>query len=59
MNIQYMMKMLLMVNCKLENIQGYKNYWYCGAWTGNGFHEAGLTSSLIISDHLNGVIPWH
>ena len=44
---------------QLDKIQGYKNYWYCGAWTGNGFHEAGLSSSLMISEHLNGVIPWH
>ena len=43
---------------QLDNIQGYKDYWYCGAWTGNGFHEAGLSSSLMISEHLNGVIPW-
>ncbi len=43
---------------QLNNIQGYKDYWYCGAWTGNGFHEAGLSSSLMISEHLNGVIPW-
>ncbi len=43
---------------QLDNIQGYKNYLYCGAWTGNGFHEAGLSSSLMISEHLNGVIPW-
>ena len=34
---------------QLGNIQGYKDCWYCGAWTGNGFHEAGLSSSLIIS----------
>ena len=23
---------------QLGNIQGYKDCWYCGAWTGNGFH---------------------
>jgi len=43
---------------QLDSIQGYKDYWYCGAWTGNGFHEAGLASSLMISENLNGVIPW-
>ncbi len=44
---------------QLDSIQGYKNCWYCGAWTGNGFHEAGLSSSLMISERLNGVVPWH
>ena len=44
---------------QLDNIQGYKDCWYCGAWTGNGFHEAGLLSSLMVSERLNGVIPWH
>ena len=44
---------------QLDNIQGYKDCWYCGAWTGNGFHEAGLSSSLMLSERLNGVIPWH
>ena len=43
---------------ELKNIQGYKNFWFAGAWTGNGFHEAGLSSSLMISENLNGVIPW-
>jgi len=44
---------------QLDSIQGYKDFWYCGAWTGNGFHEAGLSSSLVISERLNGVVPWH
>ena len=43
---------------QLKSIQGYKNYWFAGAWTGNGFHEAGLLSSLMISKSLDGVIPW-
>ena len=43
---------------ELKNIQGYKNCWFAGAWTGNGFHEAGLSSSIMISENLNGVIPW-
>ena len=43
---------------QLKSIQGFKNYWFAGAWTGNGFHEAGLLSSLMISKSLDGVIPW-
>ena len=44
---------------QLDSIQGYKGFWYCGAWTDNGFHEAGLSSSLMVSERLNGVVPWH
>ena len=43
---------------QLDNIQGYNNCWFSGAWTGNGFHEAGLSSSLMVSKRINGVIPW-
>ena len=37
---------LLMVSKELKNIQGYKNCWFAGAWTGNGFHEAGSVIKL-------------
>ncbi len=43
----------------LEGIQGYKDIWYCGAWTDNGFHEAGISSSIKIINKLNGVLPWN
>ncbi|MRD46351.1 NAD(P)/FAD-dependent oxidoreductase [Caenimonas koreensis] len=29
---------------QLQSLQGLHNTWYCGAWTGFGFHEDGLVS---------------
>ena len=43
---------------KIEELQGFNNQWYCGAWLGNGFHEAGISSSIKISRNLDGKIPW-
>jgi predicted NAD/FAD-binding protein len=31
---------------RLAEVQGRGNVWYCGAWTGSGFHEDGLKSGL-------------
>jgi predicted NAD/FAD-binding protein len=30
----------------LPSIQGKRDIWFCGAWTGYGFHEDGLQSAL-------------
>jgi len=35
---------------RLGEIQGRGGVWHCGAWTGNGFHEAGLASGLAAAD---------
>ncbi|KAK5576747.1 hypothetical protein RB653_007891 [Dictyostelium firmibasis] len=32
---------------RLPSIQGIRNSFYCGAWTGYGFHEDGITSGLL------------
>ncbi|KAN0031086.1 hypothetical protein ACTA71_004058 [Dictyostelium dimigraforme] len=32
---------------RLPTIQGIRNSFYCGAWTGYGFHEDGITSGLL------------
>ena len=44
---------------RLPLIQGRNNIWYCGAWTGHGFHEDGLVSGLAIAERIGGVMrPW-
>ena len=31
---------------RLPSLQGQGGIWFCGAWTGYGFHEDGLVSGL-------------
>lgn len=35
---------------RLHDIQGRKQVWFAGAWTGYGFHEDGLRSGLAVAD---------
>ncbi len=37
---------------QLPALQGERNTWYCGAWTGYGFHEDGLKSGLQVGRRL-------
>ncbi|MDB5854971.1 MAG: NAD/FAD-binding protein [Herminiimonas sp.] len=34
---------------RLANVQGRRNLWFAGAWTGYGFHEDGLKSGLAVA----------
>jgi predicted NAD/FAD-binding protein len=43
---------------ELQTIQGKGNAWYCGAWTGYGFHEDGLKSALSVANALGVRAPW-
>jgi uncharacterized protein len=35
---------------ELASIQGRRRTWFCGAWTGYGFHEDGLASGQSVAD---------
>ena len=37
---------------RLLELQGQQRTWYCGAWTGYGFHEDGLKSGLAVAQSL-------
>jgi predicted NAD/FAD-binding protein len=43
---------------RLAELQGRRNTWYCGAWTGYGFHEDGLRSALAVAESLGVRAPW-
>ncbi|GIX25970.1 MAG: FAD-dependent oxidoreductase [Caldimonas sp.] len=37
---------------RLDEIQGVGHVWFCGAWTGYGFHEDGLRSGQAVAQRL-------
>lgn len=45
---------------RVGELQGVHHTWYCGAWTGYGFHEDGLKSGLAVAEQLLAQlqIPW-
>ena len=43
---------------KLSSVQGKNNLWFCGAWTGFGFHEDGVKSAVEIANSHNIDLPW-
>lgn len=43
---------------RLQALQGRRRTWFCGAWTGYGFHEDGLVSGLAVTEALGGKAPW-
>jgi len=44
--------------CRLNEIQGKRGLWYCGAWTNYGFHEDGFASGMEVGRRLGGDVPW-
>lgn len=43
---------------RLPDVQGRQRSWFCGAWTGYGFHEDGLESGMAVGRALGGNVPW-
>jgi hypothetical protein len=43
---------------RLGEIRGQRHTWFCGAWTGYGFHEDGLRSGLDVAEALGARVPW-
>jgi predicted NAD/FAD-binding protein len=43
---------------KLPGVQGGDRVYFCGAWTGYGFHEDGLRSGMEVARLLGAPIPW-
>jgi predicted NAD/FAD-binding protein len=43
---------------RLFALQGQNHSWFCGAWTGYGFHEDGFSSGLRVAAGLGCLPPW-
>jgi predicted NAD/FAD-binding protein len=42
----------------LPTIQGERNLWFAGAWTGWGFHEDGIASAVRVARDFGVAAPW-
>ncbi len=42
----------IQAQAQVPQLQGGQHSWFCGAWTGYGFHEDGLKSGLAVADAL-------
>ncbi len=43
---------------RLNGLQGTNNTWFCGAYTGHGFHEDGVVSAMRVAAGLRVSVPW-
>jgi predicted NAD/FAD-binding protein len=42
----------------LPSVQGLDRVYFCGAWTGYGFHEDGLKAGMAVANLLGSFAPW-
>ncbi|WP_239451430.1 NAD(P)/FAD-dependent oxidoreductase [Elioraea rosea] len=42
----------------LPSLQGANRTWFCGAWTGYGFHEDGIASAVAVARDFGVSPPW-
>ena len=47
-----------MAQLELPKLQGQQRTWFCGAWSGFGFHEDGLKSALRVARDFGVTPPW-
>lgn len=43
---------------RVQQMQGARNTWFCGAHLRHGFHEDGLWSAVTVAEQLGATIPW-
>ncbi len=48
----------LQLKARLQRVQGRHRTWFCGAWTGYGFHEDGIRSGVEVALQLGARLPW-
>jgi predicted NAD/FAD-binding protein len=47
----------LAAQAQLPALQGQRHTWFCGAWTGHGFHEDGLVAGLAAAEAVSHAHP--
>ncbi len=48
----------LEIQQRLPGLQGEGKLWFCGAWTGHGFHEDGMRSAVAVAEDMGIRPPW-
>lgn len=48
----------MQLKARLQQVQGRRGVWFCGAWTGYGFHEDGIRSGVEVALRLGAALPW-
>jgi predicted NAD/FAD-binding protein len=49
---------MIAAQAALPFLQGERNTWFCGAWTGYGFHEDGIASAVAVARGFGVRPPW-